>query len=456
MSEEVEQPVRRITIIRPKLVDYQRAMIYCDEPNTITEATTKAGKTFSHLWWLFEKAHKPPQVVAADGTLKNKEGANYWWIAPVYIQAKIAFIRMRRVIKAAPGYIINLTDLTVTTPLGSVIWFKSADNPDHLFGDDVEAAVIDEASRVKEEAFFAVRSTLTKTKGSLKIIGNVKGSVNWAYRLARKVEAGQITGWKYFKITCADAVAAGILDESDIESARAVLPTGIFLELYYGIPFVNSANKFAYSFDKNIHAKKCEIDYRFPIYLSFDFNRNPISCVIAQSYGGKIRIPLVLKLENSNIYQLCAVIRTKFNRPGQPAPVFIVNGDASGRASSAMVKDNLNYFRIIKSELNIPLQRMKQLAVNPRIEENQVLVNACLEHIPTEIDPAGAQSLIFDLEFAAMLPDGTLKKTDREDPTQQLDALDGFRYFLNANFRHILKGLPGAVKVRPGEDLIAA
>lgn len=83
---------------------------------------------------------------------------------------------------------------------------------------------------------------------------------------------------------------------------------------------------------------------------------------------------------------------------------------------------------------------MQQLAANPTIEENQVLVNAVLEHVEHHIDPDGAQPLIFDLEFAEMLPDGKLKKRDREDPTQQLESLDCYRYFINRNLRHFLKG----------------
>jgi hypothetical protein len=347
---------------------------------------------------------------------------------------------MKRAVNGKVGYIVNLTDLTITTPVGSVIWFKSADTPDSLYGEDVEAAVIDEASRMKEDAFTAIQSTLTATEGRLKIIGNVKGTNNWAYRLARKVESGQLPGWSYFKVTCQDAVREGIIKQTAIDRAKAVLPDGVFKELYYGIPFVNSANKFAFSFNTKLHVSPCAIDYRYPIYLSFDFNRNPISCVVAQIIDNCINIPHVVKLANSDIYELCKYLKNKFTIPGKPKPMFIVNGDASGKAGSAMVKDNLNYFRIIKAELMLTVQQMQQLAVNPRIEENQVLVCAVLEHVKHRIDPTNASALIFDLEFATMLPDGTLKKTDREDPTQQLDALDGYRYFINRNFRHFLKG----------------
>jgi hypothetical protein len=420
-----------ITIISPKLTGYQHDLLYCEEKNTICEASTKVGKTFSHMWWLWEKAHKPPKL-----------GAHYWWVAPVHSQAEIAFGRMLRPIQGLKQYKVNLSDLTITTPLGSILDFKSGEKPNNLYGEDVHACVMDEISRMREEAWFAVRSTLTATQGPVKMIGNVKGTGNWSYKLARRVEENKLPNWRHFKLTCEDAVREGIITAEEIEQARLELPEGIFLELYYGIPFVNASNKFAYAFDKSKHVRKCSVNYNYPIYLSFDFNKNPICCGVYQHYDETIFCVEIIKLDNSDIYRLCAHIKNKYTILGKTynPDMFIVNGDASGNNKSAMVKDNLNYFRIIKAELALMQSQMQQLASNPRIEENQVLVNAVLEHVKHDIDPNGAQPLIFDLEFAEMLPDGTLKKSDREDPTQQLDACDTYRYFINKNFRHFYRG----------------
>ena len=55
------------------------------------------------------------------------------------------------------------TDSSILLPNGATIWFRSGEHPDSLYGEDVWAAVIDEATRVKPEAWHAVRSTLTAT-----------------------------------------------------------------------------------------------------------------------------------------------------------------------------------------------------------------------------------------------------------------------------------------------------
>ena len=221
-----------ITIEKPDLTSYQKDILYNKARYTITEASTKVGKTFSHLWWIFEKSHD-----------QIKPGANYWWVAPVYSQAKIAFTRLKRVIAGNPDYRFNETELKIETPSNSTIWFKSGEKPDNLYGEDVLAAVVDEASRIREESWFALRSTLTATKGPCKFIGNVKGKKNWFYKLGQKARGGEAE-YAYFKITAYDAVEAGILDKEEIEQAKRDLPESVFKELYLAEPSDDEGNPF--------------------------------------------------------------------------------------------------------------------------------------------------------------------------------------------------------------------
>lgn len=224
-----------IEIERPNLTSYQKAILYSKARFTVTKGATKIGKTFPHLFWLFEKAHE-----------NKKAGANYWWIAPVYAQAKIAFNRMRRV-AVQLGYRINESELFIETSLDSRIWFKSADKPDSLYGEDVFAAVFDEFTRAKEGAWNALRSTLTHTKGPCKFIGNAKGRKNWGHKLWLKAKSGE-AGYEAFKITAYDAVDAGILDAAEIEQAKRDLPEHAFRELYLAEDLDDQANPFGIPF----------------------------------------------------------------------------------------------------------------------------------------------------------------------------------------------------------------
>jgi hypothetical protein len=227
----------KINYKRPPITQYQRDILDAPERFTITEASTKTGKTASHIIWLFEEG------------LKLKAGQNVWWVAPVFGQAEIAFNRMRHQVSVKNIFEVNQSKLKLTLPNGGVIQFKSASDPDNLFGEDVYAAVFDEASRAKEAAWFALRSTLTATRGKCKIIGNAKGKKNWMYRLGVKARAGE-PDYKYFKITAYDAVDAGILQLEEVEQAKRDLPEYVFRELYLAEPNEDGANPFGLSFIK--------------------------------------------------------------------------------------------------------------------------------------------------------------------------------------------------------------
>lgn len=224
MSEAIEYR-------RPWLYPKQLEAIFHDKRYGCIEASTKAGKTVGCIAWLFEQA-----------AINGAPGRNYWWVAPIFPQAKIAFRRLKRYIPRSL-YVANESELTLTLPNGAVIWFKGADKPDSLYGEDVYAAVLDEASRQKDEAWHAVRSTLTATKGPVRLIGNVKGRKNFFYQLSRKAESGE-PNMAYHVITAYDAVEGGVVTLEEIEDAKRLLPEGVFNELYLCKPSDDGGNPF--------------------------------------------------------------------------------------------------------------------------------------------------------------------------------------------------------------------
>lgn len=216
---------------RPPLTTYQRDFIDCPVRYTVVEASTKVGKTVGCIIWLTEQA------------FKGKPGQNYWWVAPVSPVGSIAFRRLKRALPQSV-YEANESEQRITLANQTTIWFKHAEKPDHLYGEDVYACVIDEATRCREQAWHAVRTTLTATRGPLKIIGNVKGRRNWAYQLARLAEGKTLPDFAYFRITAWDAVEAGLLDRAEIEDAKRVLPAHVFRQDYEAIPADDGGNPF--------------------------------------------------------------------------------------------------------------------------------------------------------------------------------------------------------------------
>lgn len=215
---------------RPKLYQKQSDAFFNESRYSLCEASTKAGKTVAGMAWLLEEA------------LHGKAGQNYWWVAPVYPQAKMVFNRFKR---GLPSDFIRThdTDMWIELPNWAKLVFRSGEKPDNLYGEDVYGAVIDEASRLREAAWFAIRSTLTATRGKIRMIGNVKGRQNWFFRMARIAEAGD-PAMHYSKIICADAVAAGVIAPEEVEDARRMLPEQVFKELYLAEPSDDGGNPF--------------------------------------------------------------------------------------------------------------------------------------------------------------------------------------------------------------------
>jgi hypothetical protein len=234
-----------ISYTRPKMYPYQTAILNSQARYTCTEAATKIGKTASHIVWLFEEA------------LKCKANQSVWWVAPTFVQAKIAFDRMKVQIQPRELYKSNESNLVITLITGAILHFKTGEKPDNLYGDDVYAIVVDEASRVREAAWHALRSTITSTGGKVKFIGNVRGMKNWYYKMCVRAKTrdninngGQ---YEYFKITAYDAADAGMMTKDgrpfadEIEDAKRDLPESVFRELYLAEASEDGSNPFGLS-----------------------------------------------------------------------------------------------------------------------------------------------------------------------------------------------------------------
>lgn len=224
-----------VTLQLPAMYPKQRAAFHDAARTVFIEASTKAGKSVGALTWMLD-------------TIASRGGTGLW-CAPVYSQAKVMFARMVRwLTKADPtrrsGWDHNKSDLLITLPGGGgTLLFMGSDNPDSVYGRDCTAAVVDEMSRCREDAWHAVRSTLTSTRGPVRCIGNVKGRGNWAYKLSRKAQAGE-PGMAYHCITAQDAVDAGVIDPQELEDAKRVYPEAVFRELYYCEPSDDGGNPF--------------------------------------------------------------------------------------------------------------------------------------------------------------------------------------------------------------------
>jgi PBSX family phage terminase large subunit len=189
-----------------------------------------------------------------------------------------------------------------------------------------------------------------------------------------------------------------------------------------------NTDPWAFNYRREIHARRgvtvtCTRDQI--LYLSFDFNRNPACVTVIQWYNGWIRVMQTIKLTKSGTDALCDYISTWY-----PNYLYMVTGDYSGNTASSIYAEEVTNYTTIKKKLKLTDGQLK-LVPNPKLEKNQTLVNNILKYYPVMVDIDNASNLIFDFEHVRRRADGTIVKDDRNDPAQQADALDTFRYFCN-------------------------
>lgn len=171
-----------------------------------------------------------------------------------------------------------------------------------------------------------------------------------------------------------------------------------------------------------------------PIILSFDFNVDPITCLVGQSPGSSIRILKEFRLRNSDIYELCERIRTLY-----PNSYFTITGDASGGSRSAMTRGAVNYYQVIYNELHVPKSAFKVPRDNPSIKNSRILLNSILQkHGDFAID-SSCQFLINDLASVQTDSNGDIDKTKDKHATHLLDCLRYYLYTFHSEFIKFIK-----------------
>lgn len=112
----------------------------------------------------------------------TKPNSMSWVVSPRYSQTMIMWRKINRVIPKQ--YIVDSSkgDFWIELENGSMVFAKSADNPDSLVGEGLDLCVVDEAARVKPEAWeVSLQPTLLDSDGDALLLSTPKGK-NWYYQ----------------------------------------------------------------------------------------------------------------------------------------------------------------------------------------------------------------------------------------------------------------------------------
>lgn len=375
------------------------------------------------------------------------EGKNigYWY--PTYkdgdkIWQEICFI-LKDIINKKDQQLKKLQLIT-----GGTLDMWSMDDPDAGRGFTYHRVIIDEAEKarhLKDAWEQTIRATLLFHKGDAWFLSTPKFGQTYFKTVLFNNEQ-KSDKWKSWRFTSFDNP---FLDADEIKEAQK-LDELVYRCEYLAEDVDISLRPFTYAFKQDIHVRKCEYDPNLELMLSFDFNKDPITCVAAQHAAAdeklkhkaniekELRYIKEFKLANSDIYELCETIKTCYSVYN---PLYLITGDATGRNRSALVKGNLNYWKVIKQEFGVSDSQIKTPGQNPAVSDTRVLLNSMFQNYNVIVDPDECPGLIADFKYVEVDEFGDLKK-DRTGEYKKVDLMDCARYLQNSFFGWFIKHNP--------------
>jgi hypothetical protein len=182
-------------------------------------------------------------------------------------------------------------------------------------------------------------------------------------------------------------------------------------------------------FERCLHVKKGLTFYtKLPLCWTWDFNVDPMVCLVGQHQGDIFRVFREIVLEEGNIFEMVEEFRRLYPTHGAAIHLY---GDASGGYRSEQTnKTNFNLIMRAMASYPVPVKQ-KVPELNPHVVDRINGVNAILKDengmCRLEIDP-GCHELIQDFEEVLTDNKGGIKKSsNKRDPyykrTHMTDAL---------------------------------
>lgn len=204
--------------------------------------------------------------------------------------------------------------------------------------------------------------------------------------------------------------------------------------------FKLDGNIWAYAFDEERHVvdkadPSMQLDKRLPVHLIFDFNVDPMTCLVAQREGIAMgKIVNEYRLRNSDIFEMTERIKIDLINEGY---FIVATGDASGRNRAGQTRGAKSYVDIIRAELKLSDRQMQFPTDNPSIKNTRVVVNSLFHNHKNFKISSACIWLIDDLNTVKTNSEGDIDK--KKIDATKTHLLDNLRYFCWNYFRSFVK-----------------
>jgi phage terminase large subunit len=203
---------------------------------------------------------------------------------------------------------------------------------------------------------------------------------------------------------------------------------------------IPNENPWIYNYNAAKHQKEVRFIPSAPVYLSFDFNNDPFTCVAFQfsEMRGNSRHSFLHFLRTFSgvmkVEDMCQRIKAAF-----PQSIFFITGDRSGQNED--VGRNQTLYQLIASLLGCSDRQLDLNTHNLSHADSRLLCNTMLYHYPhMYFHPVLCKDLISDIEKATIdkeKPVASALKKDRGN--YKMDLFDAWRYGLQTYFNEFCK-----------------
>jgi hypothetical protein len=316
---------------------------------------------------------------------------------------------------------------------GGSIDFWSMEDPNNGRGFKYKRAIIDEgekARHLKEIWERVIRGTLIDYAGDAWIFSTPKFGQTYFKELSHNKTLVGFEDWNSWVKTTYDNPH---IPAEEIEAAKRQLDDLTFRCEFLAEDVDLVGKPFAYAFSPAKHIGKCNYNPYEILYLSFDFNVDPVTATCRQKIADVHYFIKEYRIENSDTYELCARIKSDF-----PNAVLLVTGDATGSSRNSVSKGNVTQYQIIQRELGLNLPQIRVPTANPAVSATRTLLNSILQNANVVFDADNCPNTIKDLRYVEVDGDGDIIK-DRSTETKKADLLDCVRYDFWTFERYFLK-----------------
>lgn len=187
-----------------------------------------------------------------------------------------------------------------------------------------------------------------------------------------------------------------------------------------------------FAFNREKHTGHVAYDPNAPLVMSFDFNRNPMTCTLFQHVNGQARGIDCIRLENATTRMVCEEIDKRY---GQYHPFYLVTGDCAGRNATTL--SLLNNYDVVKAYFGLSRSQMQYSGTNPRLADSRYFINSLFEQYDIIFDIDRCKPAIFDFENVLADEENRPVKTARDNVAQQADFLDNVRYYFHRYYKEL-------------------